>query len=63
MKINYLFMLVVLDFVSDWYSIHKISSRPSSQLNKTFENINTLRGSLRDQLEGNIRGNNAGQRN
>lgn len=57
MKINYLFMLVVLDFVSDWYSLHKISSRSSNQLNKTFDNINSLRGTLRDSIEGSIRGN------
>ena len=52
-----MFMLVILDFVSDWYSLHKISARPSNQLNKTFENINVLRGKVRDKIEGNVRGN------
>lgn len=53
-------MLVVLDFISDWYSIHKVTSR-GQQLNKTFELINKLRGSLRDMIENKMtEGNYAG---
>lgn len=52
-KVNVMFMLVMLDYVSDWYSIHKISTKTSQQLNRTFDMINKLRGKLRDELEGN----------
>lgn len=45
-------MLVVLDFISDWYSMHKISSRSSQQLSRTFDMVNNLRGAIRDELEG-----------
>lgn len=56
-RIKFLFMLVVLDFMSDWYSIHKVTAR-GAQLNKTFDMINRLRGSIRDIIENKTTGDN-----
>ncbi len=49
-KINLLFKLVVLDFISDWYSMHRIH-RNAGDLKTTFNLVNKLRGQLRDKLE------------
>jgi hypothetical protein len=47
-----MFMLVVLDYISDWYSVYKVP-RASSAMQNTFQLINRLRGQLRDDLEAN----------
>ena len=49
-KIKLLFMLVVLDFISDWYSLYKIN-KSSGTLSSTFQLINRLRGEIRTQVE------------
>lgn len=51
MKLKFLFMNVVLDFISDWYSIHRITSRPITQIQNTLSLINKLRGYIRDKIE------------
>jgi len=46
-KIKLWFMLTVLDFISDWYSANR--NVPKKKL--SFNQLNELRGHLRDHLE------------
>ena len=50
-KIKMLFYLVVVDFISDWYSIHKVAAKSQQDIQITFRSINKLRGLVRTKIE------------
>jgi len=50
-KIKLLFYLVVVDFISDWYSIHKVAAKTQQDIQTTFRSINRLRGMVRTKIE------------
>lgn len=45
------FYLVVLDFISNMYAEMKFAKKSKREIMKTFENLNELRGEIRDELE------------
>jgi len=50
-NLRYLFYLVVVEFISDWYSIHKVSTKSPEQMQVGFKMINRLKGLLRTEIE------------
>jgi len=50
-KLKYMFYLTVVEFISDWYSIHKIAARSSEEMRSVFRRMNKLKGTLRGELE------------
>jgi len=50
-KVKMLFYLIMVDFVSDWYSVNRMEKKSSQQMSATFANINRLRGRLRDMID------------
>ena len=50
-KLRYLFYLTVVEFISDWYSLHKVSAKTPEEMRSTFKSINRLKGILRTELE------------
>lgn len=50
-KIRLMFYLAMIEFVSDWYSIHKVSGKSAGDMNTIFRTINRLKGMLRTKLE------------
>lgn len=49
-KFKLMFYLVVLEFISDFYSIYKINKKPE-QMSQKFTVINNLKGEIMDKLE------------
>ena len=50
-KIKMVFYLLMIDFISDWYSVNRMEKKSSQQMSTTFANINRLRGRLRDMID------------
>ena len=50
-KVKMLFYLIMVDFVSDWYSVNRMEKKSSQQMSAIFANINRLRGRLRDMID------------
>jgi hypothetical protein len=50
-KIRCLFYLSVVEFISDWYSIHKVATKSQDQMRDTFKLVNRLKGLLRTEIE------------
>jgi len=50
-KVKYLFYLCVIEFISDWYSVHKVAAKGAAEMQSNFKIINRLKGILRTELE------------
>lgn len=46
-----MFYLAVVEFISDWYSIHKVAAKTSDEMKSMFRRLNRLKGILRTELE------------
>jgi len=50
-KMKCLFYLCVVEFISDWYSVHKVSAKGASEMQSSFKILNRLKGMMRTELE------------